>query len=154
MIALTPDATRDSLILIEAQPPDDTLLHPSRRHRGIGFEKTLFEWHFPRVCADMRDCPTIYYIYSPLWRNYLRTSPGGSLAWTQPIIDGHFTPVSGNVRAGRFIVLEREAPGVLRRPNRPIYADGVQIVQIAAPVEKSFWSSISRNHFTDLFLDR
>ncbi|MBZ5600669.1 MAG: hypothetical protein LAO79_00005 [Acidobacteriia bacterium] len=152
-IALTPDATPGSLIILQLRRPQERFFQSGRRRRGIGFEKTVFEWHFPHICADIANCPQLFAVYSPAWSHYLRQDSDGWMSWTQPLFDGRFYQVSGRFRPGRFIVLEETSPGHLRRSTEPIYAGGAQIVQLPEPREKSFWRSIPSTPFTRLFLD-
>lgn len=152
ILLLTPDASRGSVILLKRRPPDSHFFHPTLR--GIGFEKTLFEWQFPHLCRSTDECPALFVVYSDAWQNHLRLDAEGFMNWTQPIFDGRLYPVSGRFRPGRFIVLDGTDPQRLIRRSAPIYADGTQIVQ-QEPAERkapSFWASLYDSRFSRLFV--
>jgi hypothetical protein len=154
ILLVTPDAAKGSVIIIKHRIPDGPAFILQRGPRGIGIEKTIFEWQFPHLCIQAENCPQLFYVYSDTWQKHLRLDSEGYMAWTQTNFDGRFYQVSGRFRPGRFIVLDGTDPRHVVRRAVPIYADGQQIVQLP-PAEwnqPSFWASHYDTPFSRLFL--
>jgi hypothetical protein len=156
MIQLTPDAERDSVIVLKLPVSGDYQNLSTAEHevRAIGREMTVYETSFNYTYALNQPWPKLFVVYSDDWREYLKRDTDGLMSWTKPQFFGRWSPAEGRFRPGRFIVLEETESGRLIRRAEPILADGVQIVQAppSTPDQTPVWAHITPSPLISAFL--
>jgi len=154
VIALTPDAERDSIIVLKLPVMYHRFLSQDVLRRSIGSEAWIYECVFPTLYARDQPWPRLFVVHSDEWTQYLKQEADGFMVWRQPQFPGRWNVSEGRFRPGRFIVLEGIDPGRLIRRSEPILVNGVQILQAPpATREKApLWANVTPSLLLSAFL--
>jgi hypothetical protein len=126
IIAATPDVQPDSLIVLRLPFRAPGL----PEQPGIGDDRNAFDRIVPSVFIGTESTlPRLFIVMTDDWRNYLKATGDGRMAWLDTAIPGRWYPSVGPYRAGRFITLEQSAAGKMVRSIAPVLVDGVDIIQ-------------------------
>jgi hypothetical protein len=154
VIALTPDAERDSIIVLKLPVTYHKFLSKDVLRRSIGSESFIYESIFPALYSRIQPWPRLFVVHSDEWTQYLRQDADGFMIWSQPQFPGRWNVSDGRFRPGRFIVLEEIDSGRLIRRSEPILVNGVQILQ-APPARREkapLWATATPSPLLSAFL--
>ena len=154
VIALTPDAKRDSIIVLQLLRGDHELFSRDFRRRAIGRETYLYETSFSSLYGRGQPWPTLFVVHTGEWLQYLQQDADGFVVWNPPQVPGRWNGSEGRFLPGRFIVLEEIDPGRLIRRSEPILVNGVQILQVPPSTREKapLWAAVTPNSLLSAFL--
>jgi hypothetical protein len=153
VIALTPDAKRDSIIVLQLLEVDSGIFS-GVRPRAIGRETFIYETVFSSLYGRGQPWPTLFVVHSDEWHQYLQRDADGFIVWSQPQVPGRWNACEGRFLPGRFIVLEEIDPGRLIRRSEPILVNGVQILQVPPSTREQapLWATVTPSPLLSTFL--
>jgi hypothetical protein len=154
VVALTPDAERDSIIVLKLPVMYHRFFSEHVLRRSIGSEAFIYESAFATFYARNQPWPKLFVVHSDEWIQYLKQDSDGFMVWRQPQFPGRWNAAEGRFRPGRFIVLEEIDPGRLIRRSEPILVNGVQILQAPPTTEKKvpLWANLTPSPLLGAFL--
>ena len=142
---LSPDAERDSLLLVKTHWILEPLFPGSERRPSIGFSRHGLQVSL-RALFGWNTSPSIFFVYGDDWSRYLALHGDGKLYWTQTSFPGGWErSLTDPITPGRIILMNEDAAGSLRRRDTPIFVGGKQIVQLSSGRRESNWPAFRKS---------
>jgi hypothetical protein len=140
MMALTPDAGPDTLLVVHRPWYGDQLFPSGPRLPSINFQVHFVVLGFSRLFQNYRG-PTVFVVYNDEWKRHLGLHADGKMYWTDPDFGGSQPDMK--VPVTRIIFLVEELDGSVRRVDTPFTVEGRQLIQTRpAPDPPSRWLTL------------
>jgi len=144
MIAATPDATPDTLLILQ-QKPIVPFLVSGKRGPAIGNQSHALQYSYRRLFGHGK-APEIFEVFGEDWKHYLQIGADGALRWTAMNFKGGWARDT-KAPIGPIILLLERPGGSIERVDAPIVFDGKQVNRTlpAARPGDSSWNRLARS---------
>jgi hypothetical protein len=146
ILALTPDVTKDTLLVVQHPFVQETLFPSRRRSPSINTQPHGMNWSTSLLFAG---APQALFVYSADWKNYISLKADGRLYFTQENFPGGWGRDTKTSFGRRVISLAEREDGELLRDNSAVMVGGRQINPALANASggMSNWSRFAPSPF-------
>ena len=154
VMRLTPDADRETTILLRLHYHYHRFFDNENRMRAIGEEKSLLNRLFSFLHQPGEPAPSIYFIYAEQWRNYLKPAEADKLRWKGSFVPDLFGFARRPLTPGDVIYIYHSKDGGYARINDLIFIGETTLTKTYVPSSESAWSRMQPSRlFHHMFPD-